>query len=60
MIADDVLFAATDGLEFKAFEFCLDNAVTIREAHDHDVYRFSDYSEVKVFINSEHEITITP
>ncbi len=59
-IADDVLFSASNGLELRAFEYCVDNCRSTSEAHDHDVYRFEDGSEIKVFINEQHEITITP
>lgn len=59
-IADDVLFSASNGLELQAFEYCLDNCRSVSEAYDYDVYRFDDNSEVKVFINNQHEITVTP
>lgn len=59
-IADDVLLAASNGLELQAFEYCLDNCRSVSEAYDHDIYRFNDDSQVRVFINDQHEITVTP
>ena len=56
--AQDAVFAFTSGLEVQAFEFCYNNAVTVREAFDCDVIRFSDDSEVKVYMSEDHEITI--
>lgn len=56
--AQDVLFAFASGLAIQAYEFAMDNAVTIREAFDCDMIRFDDNSEVRVYVNEDHEITI--
>lgn len=56
--AQDALFAFGLGLELKAYEFCYDNAVSVRTADDHDVVRFDDNTKVKVYMNDDHEITI--
>lgn len=56
--AQEVTFAYNAGLEMQAYEFAMDNAVSIREASDHSVMRFEDNTEVKVYINEDHEITI--
>lgn len=56
--AQDVITAFTAGLELKAYDFAMDNAVTIREASDHSLIRFDDDSEVRVYVSADHEITI--
>lgn len=56
--AEDTLFAFNLGLELKAYDFAMDNAVTLREAHDHSLIRFDDNSEVRVYMSDDHEITI--
>ncbi len=56
--AQDVLFAYNNGLEIKAYEHAMDNAVTIREASNCDHIRFDDNSEIKVVVTDDHEITI--
>ncbi len=56
--AQDAVFAFANGLEMKAYDFCYGNAVTVREASDHDMIRFDDNSEVRVYVSDDHEITI--
>lgn len=56
--AQDVLMAFTAGLEVQAYDFAMDNAVTIREASDHNLIRFDDNTEVRVYVGVDHEITI--
>lgn len=56
--AQDVITAFAAGLEIQAYDFAMDNAVTIRSASDCDMIRFDDNSEVKVFVSEDHEITI--
>lgn len=56
--AQNVITAFTAGLEIQAYDFAMDNAVTIRSASDCDMIRFDDNSEVRVYISEDHEITI--
>ena len=56
--AQDVLFAFNNGLEIQAYDFAMNNAVTIREASNCDHIRFDDNSEVKVIVTEDHEIMI--
>lgn len=56
--AQDVMIAFAAGLEIQAYDFCYDHAVSVREASDHDLIRFDDNTEVRVFMSDDHEITI--
>ena len=56
--AQDAVFACNVGLKDKAYEFCYKYAVTVRSAHDHDIIRFDDDTEVRVYVSEDNDITI--
>lgn len=55
--AAEIMFAQKHGLEFKAFEYAQDRAVSVQYAEDHEIYCFDDGSQVRCYINEDHEIT---
>ncbi|WP_045391842.1 hypothetical protein [Vibrio rotiferianus] len=57
-IAEQILNTFNAGNALTAFEQAIDLAFTVREASDHDVYRFDDLSSMRVYISGEHEITM--
>lgn len=55
--AAEIMLAQSCGLEFKAFEYAQAQAVSVQYAEDHEIYRFDDNSQVRCYINEDHEIT---
>lgn len=56
--AQEVLYAYSRGFELQAYEFAYDKAASVSEAHDHDMIRFEDNTQVRVYMSDDHEITI--